>query len=67
MEQIPLVDFQADQFLRQSTEDRIRQCRALAAEAKHLATLASPELRGHHIDVAQHWLELADELQRQAR
>ena len=67
MEQIPLMDFHADQFVRMPIEDRICQCRALAAEAKHLAAVAERDLRGDYLDLAQHWSELADELQRQAR
>jgi hypothetical protein len=67
MEQIPLVDFRADEFVRMSIEDRIRQCRALADEAKYFATVADREMRGDYIGLSQHWSELADELTRQAK
>ena len=66
MEQIGLRDFRGDEFLRLTTEDRIRQCRALAEDARHQASLAAPDLRGDYLDLAQHWLDVADELQRQA-
>lgn len=65
MEQIALMDF-GNEFIRLSTEDRIRQCRALAAEAKDQAASADREMRGDYLDLAQHWLDLADELKRQA-
>jgi hypothetical protein len=64
MEQIALMDF-GNEFIRLSTEDRIRQCRALAAEAKDQAALADREMRGDYLNLAQHWLDLADELKRQ--
>ena len=67
MDQIQLLDFRGDEFMRMPIEDRVRQCRAFAAEARHLATLAERNLRGEYLDLAGHWSELADELQRQAR
>ena len=65
MEQIALPDFGAE-FFRQPIEDRIRQCRAFALEAKNEAALADREMRLEYIALAQHWSDLADELQRQA-
>jgi hypothetical protein len=66
MEQIALMDFRGDDFIRLTTEDRIRQCRAFAAEAKSQAALANRELRGDYTALAQHWSDLADELAKQA-
>jgi len=66
MEQIALGAFRGDKFLRLTTEDRIRQCRALAEDARHQASLSAADLRGDYLDLAQHWLDVADELQRQA-
>jgi hypothetical protein len=66
MEQIALMDFRGDEFVRLTTEDRIRQCRAFADEAKYQASLADRDLRGDYIALAQHWSDLAEELQRQA-
>jgi len=66
MEQIALMDFRGAEFLRLTTEDRIRQCRAFAEEASYQATLADREMRFEYIALAQHWSDLADELQRQA-
>jgi len=65
MEQIPLGDFRVTEFVRMPIEDRIRQCRALAEEARRLALSAQRELRGDYIDLAQHWTELGDELESQ--
>jgi len=66
MEQIALMDFRGDEFVRLTTEDRIRQCRAFAEEAKYQATLADREMRLEYSALAQHWSDLADELQKQA-
>jgi hypothetical protein len=66
MEQIALMEFRGDEFLRLTTEDRIRQCRAFAEEAKYQATLADRDMRLEYSALAQHWTDLADELQRQA-
>lgn len=65
MEQIALLDFGPD-FFGLPIEDRIRQCRAFALEAKNEAALADREMRLEYIALAQHWSDLADELQRQA-
>ncbi len=66
MEQIALRDFRGDEFMRMTTEDRIRQCRVLAEEAKYQATFADRDMRLEYIAIAQHWTDLADELQKQA-
>lgn len=66
MEQIALMDFRGDEFLRLTTEDRIRQCRALAEEANYQASLADRDMRLEYAALAQYWSDLADELQRQA-
>ena len=65
MEQIALPDF-GSEFFRLPIEDRIRQCRAFALEAKSEAALADREMRLEYVALAQHWSDLADELQRQA-
>ena len=66
MKQIALMDFRDDAFLRMTTEERIRQCRAFADEAKYQATLADRDMRLEYSALAQHWTDLADELQKQA-
>lgn len=66
MEQIGLRDFRGDEFLRMTAEDRIRQCRALAEEARYQASVADRDFRGDYLDLAQHWMDLAAELERQA-
>ncbi len=66
MEQIALMDFRGDDFIRLTTEDRVRQCRAFAEEARYQATVADRDLRGDYKALAQHWSDLADELAKQA-
>ena len=66
MEQIALMDFRGDEFVRLTTDDRIRQCRAFAEEAKYQAAIADRDLRLEYSALAQHWPDLADELQKQA-
>ena len=65
MQQIALPDF-GTEFFRLPLEDRIRQCRALALEAKNEAVIADREMRVEYIALAQHWSDLADEFERQA-
>lgn len=57
-------DFRSDEFVRSPIIDRIQKCRAMAAEAKGLAAIADSEMRDAYIDLAQHWLALADEMLR---
>jgi len=66
MEQRPLMDFRGNEFLRLTSEDRVRQCRAFAEEARYQATIADREMRFEYMAVAQHWSDLADELAKQA-
>jgi hypothetical protein len=66
MEQIALMDFRGDEFLRLTVEDRVRQCRAFAQEARYQAAVADRDLRVEYNALAQHWSELADEMQKQA-
>ena len=66
MEQIALMGFRGDEFVRLTTDDRIRQCRAFAEEAKYQAAIADRDLRLEYSALAQHWSDLADELQKQA-
>jgi len=66
MEQIALMDFRGDEFVRLTTDDRIRQCRAFAEEARYQATIADREMRFEYSALAQHWSDLADELQKHA-
>jgi hypothetical protein len=66
MEQSPLFEFRGDEFLRMTVEDRIRHCRALADDAKYQATMADRDMRLEYMALAQHWTDLADELQKQA-
>jgi hypothetical protein len=66
MEQVALTDFRGDEFLRMTIEDRIRQCRALAEDARYQASLADRDTRLEYMSLAQHWSDLADELQKQA-
>jgi len=66
MEQIALMDVRGDEFVRLTTDDRIRQCRAFADEARYQASVADRDSRGDYTALAQHWSDLADELQKQA-
>ena len=58
-------DFPSAGFAGLPIKDQVRKCRAMAVEAKELATTASNhKTRDGYLDLAQQWLALADEMQR---
>jgi hypothetical protein len=59
--------FRCDEFVGLSIKDRIGKCHAMAMEAKSLAALADRDMREAYLDLAQHWSELANEMQHNGR
>ena len=53
----------SDEFSKLPPKERIKRCRALAAEAKEAAIGAAPNLRATFLDLAEQWSKLADELE----
>jgi len=53
-----------DEFSKLPLSERIKKCRALAAEAKQSAVNAAPHLRSAFLDLAEQWSKLADEMER---
>jgi hypothetical protein len=66
MEQVATIDFCADEFLMLSVDGRIRMCRALAENAREVAASTVPSLRSDYMQLAHHWSELADEMEKLA-
>jgi len=60
------LSFDAEQFLAMSVEDRVQLCRQMAERAQELADAAAPKFRADYLEIAKHWLTLADEMERAA-
>jgi hypothetical protein len=66
MEQVATMDFRADEFLALPVEGRIRKCRALAENARQVAASTDLSFRSDYMQLAYHWSELADEIEKLA-
>ena len=60
----PPPQFDAEEWNRLTTQQRIRRCLLYAQEASAQAVHALPEAKQAYSDVAQHWLALAMEIER---
>jgi hypothetical protein len=59
-----MVTLDAAEFLATDPIDRVKKCRALAAEADSLAATASdPKTRDSYLDLKAQWNALADEIE----
>ena len=58
------IDFDADEFMALSKEERIKACLLLADRAQALAAEAQPSHKQHYLAIAQEWLNLADAMRR---
>jgi hypothetical protein len=56
--------FNAEEWNRLTPEHRARRCRLMADEAMKLADSAPSTLAGSYLTIAQSWLKLADEIDR---
>lgn len=55
--------FDAEEWAGQTPEERARQCRLMAAQARSQAqTARSPELKSSYSNIAAEWEELAREI-----
>jgi len=59
------LEFDPDEFMRGSHEQRIRLCRKLARRAEHKATIANGDQKDSLLKLAAEWDRLGDELQNQ--
>ena len=59
------LDFNAEEFIRMSHDERIGICRRLAMRARQLAELGDVMHRESYLKIASEWDKLADEMKKQ--
>ena len=59
--------FNAEEWATLSAPERIRRCRLLADQAMALANSAAPDLKKAYRKIGRDWLNLAAELERNAK
>jgi hypothetical protein len=57
------MEFDPDEFLGSTPQERISKCRAFAAEATSLAQTSDGAMRDGYLGLAREWIELADEIE----
>jgi hypothetical protein len=57
------LDFNAEEWKTLTTRERIRRCLVYAEHAKGLGENTSAEIRETYLDLSQHWLTLAHEIE----
>jgi hypothetical protein len=55
--------FRADEWQLLTRAERIRRCQFMAQEAQELASQASDRLKPAYLELAVHWLTLAQEIE----
>ena len=60
------LDFDARTFLAKPAPERIILCCRLAERAQQLANAAEPRFRERYLEIASHWLALAQQMQSEA-
>jgi hypothetical protein len=60
------LEFNAQEWQQLEPSERVRRCLAFAAHARELSAEAAPELKQSYLDLSQHWLALAEEMDRYA-
>jgi len=58
------LSFDAATFLALSLKERVELCKRLAERAQELADTTGPNYRASYSDIAKHWLQLAEEMER---
>ena len=59
-----MAEFSEANWTKLSKTERIKACRAYAAEAQKLAKAQPGDLVNRYIELARQWLELADEIEK---
>ena len=60
------LDFDARTFLAKPASERIILCCRLAERAQELGDAADPKFRDRYLEIASHWLALAQQMQSDA-
>ena len=62
------LDFDREQFLALPVEERVRECRRLAAQAEEIADRKKARHhRAYYLEIAIAWLRFADDMERSAQ
>ena len=57
--------FKAEEWKTLTPEQRVKRCRLLAEEARSLAEGAPPDVKQSYLKIADDWMQLADDIQRE--
>lgn len=57
------LEFDAEEWSRLTTSERIRRCLLFAEQARVQGASAPPDVKKIYQDLAQHWLALAHEIE----
>jgi hypothetical protein len=57
------IRFKAEEWQLLTRAERIRRCQSMAREAQELANKASDRLKPAYLELAVHWLTLAQEIE----
>jgi hypothetical protein len=55
--------FNAEEWRRMGSAERVQRCRLLAHEANALALSADPTMGGAYLDIAHNWEKLAEDIE----
>ena len=58
--------FNAEEWRRMGSTERVRRCRLFAHEANALALAADPTMEGAYLDIARDWEKLAEDIEAEA-
>lgn len=57
--------FKAEEWKSLTPQQRASRCRLMAEEARTLAEGAAPDMKLFYLKIADDWIQLADEIQRE--
>ena len=61
------LEFNPEEWHLLGSRDRVRRCFAFAQNAKQLSVNAVPELKHSYLELSQHWMALAEEIEQFGR
>ena len=67
LNQLLELEFNAAEWQQLDSAERVRRCRAFAAQAKQLSAEAAPDVKRSYLELSQHWHVLADEIEHYGR
>jgi len=61
------LEFNPEEWQRLGSRERVRRCVAFAENARQLSAGAPRELKRSYLELSQHWLALAEEIEQYDR